>query len=85
MRDAHVGAQIAPDNHVMACGERALRSVVADCQRGRCCLTHRPNLSCLVQCTDCIGCAAQLAQIDTGGHDAGALYPLLQAVPARRW
>jgi hypothetical protein len=52
MSDAHVGAQIAPDYHVMACGEGALRSVVSDCQHGRCCLTHRHNLSCSAQGAD---------------------------------
>jgi hypothetical protein len=47
MGDAHVGAQVASDNHVMTRGESALRSVVADGQHGRRCLTHRINLSCL--------------------------------------
>ena len=74
MRDAHVGAQIAPDHHVMACGEGALRSVVSDCQHGRCCLTHRHNLSCSAQCTDC----------DTSGAPASSAGRIGERRRARR-
>ncbi len=56
MRDSHVGAQIAANYDVVTCGESTLCSVVPDCQRGRCGVTHRPNISCLAHCTDCIGC-----------------------------
>jgi hypothetical protein len=33
--DAHIGAEIAPDHHVMACGEGALRPVMTNGQHGR--------------------------------------------------
>ena len=35
VRDAHVGAEVAPDHHVMACGEGAFRPVMPNGQRGR--------------------------------------------------
>jgi hypothetical protein len=58
MCDAHIGAEITSDDHVVARGKGTLRSVVPNCQHGRCCLTHRPNCSCLAHRIDCIGCGA---------------------------
>ncbi|KEP43774.1 ABC superfamily ATP binding cassette transporter, ABC domain protein [Mycobacterium kansasii] len=43
MRDAHVGAQVAADYHVMAGRESTCRPVVANSQRGRGRLRHYSN------------------------------------------
>lgn len=52
MRDPHVGAQIASDDHVVTRREAALRSVISDRQHRRGWSTHCPNCSWLVHPTN---------------------------------
>jgi hypothetical protein len=44
VRDAQVGVQVAPDNHLMACSEGTLGAVVPDCQHRRGRSTHYSSI-----------------------------------------
>jgi hypothetical protein len=56
VRNPHVGPEVAPDHHVVARREGALRPVIANGKRWRGCLTHRINSSPARHCTNCNVC-----------------------------
>jgi hypothetical protein len=46
MRNAHIGAEIASNDHVMTCRETTLRPVRLNRQYGRCRPTHQTSIGC---------------------------------------